>query len=253
MQSLKDNLEITFVSTVPGLTSIPECLPQSTKKFIPEWWKKLPYTVPRDNFSFPGVLAGVTIKACPAFPEYFSQGVVLPMWTDTLLRYNEKESIWTWKTSDPIFAWDVHSSKQLTDHKKPVYQGKTSPFVFKAISPWRAITPPGVSLYQFPVFYDFNEDFSVLPGIIRTDVWHTLNQQVLFHSSKEEIFIKRGTPFVHYIPFVRQDTVLNIRDADTKDTQIFSDLDRLISTKFIPNKQYVNLLKNSKESELDNE
>jgi hypothetical protein len=56
---------------------------------------------------------------------------------------------------------------------------------------------------QLPMFYNFNGDFSVMPGVIDTDIHHIINQQVVYHGDGEEIFIKKGTPIAQYIPFKR--------------------------------------------------
>ena len=241
---VEDTLQITFVSDIKGLNNVPECIPKLTQKFVPNWWKDMPLKTPNPSPTFDLYENNFhTIKACPSYPEYFSQGVIVPMWVDTILSYDDKSGSWKWQTSDSSFKWDIHQPEQLTVHKKPNYQGHEAPFVFKAISPWRIITQPGVSVYQFPVFYEFNSDFSVLPGIIRTDQWHQINQQVLFHSKNKEIYIKRGTPFVHYIPFFRTRTELKHRDATSDDVKLFADRDMLVSTKFPGNNEYLNQTK----------
>ena len=133
MQNLKDSIDITFVSTVPGLTSIEECLPQSAQKVIPDWWKTVPYTtlkLDRDSTINPKP----TVKACPAIPEYFSQGIILPMWCDVYLKYSKETDVWFWETSDNRFTWDTHGKHQLVDYKIPSYQGKNSSIVCNLIS-----------------------------------------------------------------------------------------------------------------------
>lgn len=242
----KEKPTITFVSVVKGLNSVQECLPKPTQKFIPNWWKEIPLSYPNPSSEFDSHLTTIpTIKACPSYPEYFSQGAILPMWTDTILKYDDDTKTWKWAVADPKFTWSNHTTEQLTKYKKPSYQGHEAPFIFKAISPWRIITPPGVSVYQFPVFYDFNPDFSVLPGILRTDVWHQTNQQVLFHSKNKEIFIKRGTPFVHYIPFFRDKFFFESREETLDDARLFTELDINHSTKFSGSNEYINMQKRS--------
>jgi hypothetical protein len=239
-----NKLKMTFVCDSPGLTSIPECLPQPMQKFVPNWWKNIPYSFESDSSEYkdsPAVHNIPTVKACPSYPDYFSQGYVLPMWCDTILKYDEDTKTWGVKVSDPSFSWEIHTSKQFTYYKKPIYQGNTASIIFKTISPWKIITPPGVSILQLPVFYEFNSDFSVLPGIIKTDIFHQANHTVLFHSSKKEIYIERGTPFVHYIPFVREKSKMNFREITNKDQKRFEKIHRTIKTKFIGNKQYLNL------------
>jgi len=192
---------IEFFSTVPGLYDIEETRPQPAQKFIPDWWKNLPKQKP-----FP---AQQTVRVCPSFPDYFSQGFILPMWADTTIASNSFTGDWAWaqgrQDKDNPFSIDLHPKEQYTDFVTPIYQGEIGASVFKLVSPWQVITPKGWSVLQLPLFYHFNKDWSVLPGIINTDVHHQINQQIMMHGdgNAKEIIIKRGTPFVQYIPFKR--------------------------------------------------
>ncbi len=181
--------KIQFISTVEGLETIEECLPKPAKHFIPKWFKDIPNSDP------------MTVKVCPSFPDYFSQGYVIPMWSDTQL-INDVNG-WSWKTSTDKFTWSVHENFQFLNYTKANFSGSDSQFVFKANCPWRIITPPGWSVLQLPLFYHFNKKWSVLPGIIDTDIHHEINQQVLYHGNGEPVSIACGDPFVLYIPFKR--------------------------------------------------
>ena len=209
---------IQFISTVPGLADIEECQPKPTNKFIPEWWKNMPAHIEKGK---PHI--GLTAKSCPALPDYFSQGYVIPMWVDTILQYDKESNVLQWKTgrSGNPFKWDYHPNEQFLNYVTPEVRGVEATVAFKAVCPWRIITPPGYSVFQMPLFYNFNQQFSVLPGVISTDVHHELNQQVLYYGNGEEIYIKRGEPFVQYIPFKRTKYDMTIRDADEKDSKLF--------------------------------
>ena len=219
--------KIQFISTVEGLESIEECLPRPAKHFIPEWFKDIPSQVED----------AVTVKYCPSFPDYFSQGYILPMWTDTKLTYNADS--WAWGTSTNKFTWSIHKNHQFINYAKVKFNGSDSQFVFRADCPWRIVTPPGWSVLQLPLFYHFNKDYSVLPGIIDTDIHHEINQQVLYHGNGGTVDIACGDPFVLYIPFKRSNklkheifyqTEKNKRDFSGKDLRFFQ--------KFKPNGAY---------------
>jgi hypothetical protein len=60
-----------------------------------------------------------------------------------------------------------------------------------------------------------------MPGIIDTDVWHEINQQILYFGNGKEIFIKKGTPLAHYLPFKRIESTLEIREQTEKDNLYF--------------------------------
>jgi hypothetical protein len=142
--------KIEFISLIDGLENIDECRPKPAKNFIPQWFKDIPSSKPG------------TVKDCPSFPDYFSIGYVLPMWTDVNLRFNrssENEIDWNWGTPDETFIMESHGNQQFIDYVKPTFNGVDGQFVFKALCPWRMFTPPGWSVLQLPLFYNFNKEF----------------------------------------------------------------------------------------------
>ena len=246
MEEELDKPLIQFVSTVPGLSEVDESRPKPTQKFIPEWWKKTPLlSHPMESYFDKEIVN--TVRGCPSFPDYFSQGYVVPMWTDSVLRYDKKTNEWNWLTKNKNFDWELHPNQQLGPHMVPTSLGKLGYAVFKAICPWRLITPPGYSVWQLPMFYELNQDFTVLPGVIRSDGWSHINQQVLLHTDKEELFIKRGTPLAQYIPFKRSSFDLEVRDATEEDKKLFLKHDMHVTTKFIGSKEYIHLTKEIEE------
>lgn len=217
--------KIQFISTVEGLESIEECLPRPAKHFIPKWFKDIPNSEP------------VTVKICPSFPDYFSQGYIIPMWCDTEIKSNGDD--WGWHTSSTKFSWDTHANKQFLNYTKAGFNGVESQFVFKANCPWRVITPPGWSVLQLPLFYHFNQEWSVLPGVIDTDIHSEINQQVLYHGDGKEVKINVGDPFVLYIPFKRSNKINHEVSFRTKEEQKRFNREALnLTKKFFPNGHY---------------
>ena len=187
---------IKFVSKIKGLELIEDCVPKPATKFIPSWFKNIPvFTQPRDP---------KTVRQCPSFPDFFSSGYIVPMWMDSILSYDKIMDRWSTEHSG-IVDWTIHGNSQFLDYTEVNVFGSEASFVFKAECPWFIITPPGYSVLQLPVFYHFNKDWSVLPGIIDTDIHHEINQQVLYHGEGKDVLIPRGAPFVMYIPYKRED------------------------------------------------
>lgn len=210
---MNKKLTIKFVSTVPGLETLEDVRPVPAREFYPKWWREMPF---HDKQS-----GSYTAKSCPAFPDFFSQGFILPMWADTTLEYDPKTTGYRWEVREGLpYKWDIHPNSQFIDHVKKVsFQGSAAQSVFKTESPWKIITPKGYSVLQVPLFYHFNNDFSVLPGIIKSDSYHGANHQVLVHGENKKSFeIKRGTPFVQYIPIKREEFELDVHYA-TDDEQ----------------------------------
>ena len=226
----KKSDKIQFISTVEGLESVEECLPKPAKHFVPKWFKDIPSASP------------MSVKMCPSFPDYFSQGYIIPMWSDVKLKYVKETMQWNWQTTIDKFPWDIHSNNQFIDHTRPTFSGVEGQFVFKAYCPWKIITPPGWSVLQLPLFYHFNQELSIMPGIIDTDIHHDINQQVLYHGDGKEIKINRGDPFVLYIPFKRSNKLKHeIRYQTEKDKKIFEIQKLNILSYFKPNGYYKKL------------
>lgn len=221
--------KIEFISTVPGLEDIEDCRPKPAKSFLPKWFKDIPS-------STPGIS---TVKVCPSFPDYFSLGYIVPMWADTQLFFNAENGDYTWNTTTPEFKWDIHGRAQFLEYAPASLNGVKANFVFKSICPWRVITPKGWSVLQLPLFYHFNQKWSIMPGVVDTDIHHEINQQVLYHTDSEQVDISRGEPFVLYVPFKRKDKLdLEVKAMTQEYAKIFRRNDLDIGTKFPPNGIY---------------
>lgn len=236
----KEKPEISFVCTMPGLEQIEECRPVSAQKMSPGWWRKMPQ---KDLLT-----DSTTAKKCPGIVDHMTSGYIIPMWADVKLTYSKSLDRWS------VFSglngesnqWEGHGNGQFKNHADAHYFGKDVSFVFKAISPWNIITKPGWSVYQMPLFYHFDNRFAVMPGVIDTDIHHIVNQQVMYFGDEEEVVIKRGTPFVQYIPFRRQSVKSEIRAASESDLKKF-ELDRLrYFTKFLNTGEYRSMQKGRK-------
>lgn len=212
----KEEPIISFVSTVPGLTELEEVLPRKSSEFIPKWWKDMP-RISNDEYKAP------TAKICPSFTDYFSQGYIVPAWSDFELTYNKESDLWSadFPSSNYYegkYSWGIHSNNQFLNHADFKFQGQSPSMVFKGDSPWKVITKPGWSVMQLPLFYHFDNPLTALPGIIDTDIMHDLNIQMLYYGEGETIKIKRGEPLAQYIPFKRnKDISFEIREQDEND------------------------------------
>lgn len=218
--------KIEFFCTAEGLETIQECLPKPSKAYIPEWFKNIPANV------------DATVRKCPSFPDYFSQGYIIPMWQDVIVRYTQGIDQWgvrAYEIGDqPVTnAFSIHGNEQMINYVSPWLNGVKANFVFKFNSPWRIITPPGWSVLQLPLFYHFNDKFSVLPGVIDSDIAHEINMQVLYHTDDEEVFIERGTPMAMYIPFKRENKLdLEVRYQTPEDERKMKIIKTKMNTKF---------------------
>lgn len=198
----KEELKVEFWTSVPGLSKIQDLTPKKQSSMLPEWWKNSKY----DEKS---------IKRCPSFPQVFSTSYVIPMWCDTEFTRRGNEILW--RTPANSFTWTFHTNDQFLDNAPDHVKNKFS-IVAKAICPWRIKTPKGYSMYQLPAYWHFNKNFTLVPGIIDTDYYHEVNQQVLLSLEDGESFIlQRGEPLAIYFPFKREKFDLEVREQNQED------------------------------------
>jgi len=198
---MKKNNKIIFTTDIEGLYEQEDLHPQPAINYMPDWYKNLPTDIKRDNTFISKVIPNMkTVKLCPSFAEVFREGYVMLAPCDYYFRL-EKNGYWNWQTPDTEIKCDVHEDEQFIQH----INNKVAKKVFKLINPWYGITPKGWSIRQVPLFYDFNEDWQIAYGILNTDVEHELNQQLIYTSKSNEIFIKRGTPLNYIVPFNRKE------------------------------------------------
>ena len=208
------NVKIEFFTNSEPLLASTDIHPKPSKSYIPQWFKDIPSHASLNNNFEDTVYPSVrSIKTCPAIPDFFSQGYIVPMWADTTLKYVKEDDTWWYRCGimeSNSYKIEPHGNQQYLDHAPANFLGNAADFVFKFVCPWQLRTPPGYSVFQIPLFYHFIDDFSVMPGVIDTDIWHDIHQQVVYHGKGKEIFIPRGTPLVQYIPFKREKQDLSV-------------------------------------------
>ena len=187
--------EIKFVNLQPELINKPAQQPKPYKEFLPEWWRQIPT---RHN----DVL---TIRRCPGITDFFSNMYVIPMWTDLGIQFDKDVNHLRLrhKESDTFPIWEMHDPKQLIDHTNIFIGDRPVETVVKIVSPWNIITPKGYSVLQIPLFYNFEPNYTLLPGIFDTDIYHEINVPFLLHSNNKEIEFNEGQPLLAFIPFKR--------------------------------------------------
>lgn len=222
--SKKSSTRIQIVATHEGMIDDKAIQPRPANKFIPSWWKSVPLYADTEYFS--SIRKTKTVKTCPSFAHYFSKGFVVPAWCDMTITFNEESQefyIATGNLSSPYLI-DLHPKNQFLEFADYSPFNIKTTAVFKLICPWRIITPNGWSVLQLPMFYENNREWSIMPGIIDTDVHHEINQQLAYTGSMKEIFIAKGEPLALYIPFKRNKEVYEIRQMSKKDNRRFAAL-----------------------------
>ena len=171
-----------------------------------------------------------TVRRCPGIIDFFKLGYVVPLWCDLYINIKE-DGTFNWRTPHKRFYFEWHQQWQFKVHlNKEVQQGIK--VVLKAYCPWFAKTPKNVSLLQLPMSYHYDSRFSLLPGIIRTDVHHFINQQLVIHN-EGEILIPKGTPLGMYVPIRRENYNLIVRQETKEDYKRLKRSSYLLKSKFL--------------------
>ncbi len=218
-----DEPRIEFFTEVEAL---PEVVPvEPGSKMIPDWWRRTPAGAANTD---PRVEAG-TVKVCPAFPDFYAAGYVVPAWCDFIFDFNDGQP--RARTSAPdLFSLSFHAADQFLSHAPPAARAAVVT-VLKLNCPWFVRTSPGYSVLQLPVVYEFDPRFSVMPGSIRSDVHHTINQQVMIHR-KDSFVVERGTPLAMYVPYERRRPEFSVGDATPEQVRALKKSALEIETKF---------------------
>ena len=208
------------------IDTLPEVVPiQHGARMLPSWWKQLPSTMPNHD---PRLDTG-TAKICPAFPDFYSSGYVVPLWCDLIFDYNNGNV--RARTSAPdLFSVSFHSNDQFLNFAPP-HVRETTVVVMKLECPWYVRTSPGYSVLQMPMFYEFDRRFTTMAGSIRSDTHHEMNQQLMVHV-KESFVLERGTPISMYIPYKRERFKLDVREATAEFVRAMQKSQLNIMTKF---------------------
>ena len=218
----KDNPKVTFFTEVEGLIESSPIVP--LRNHMPEWFKSLKPDLD---------VVSSTVKRCPSFIDFFKKGYVVNMWCDLYLNIKKttKGNVkFEWRTPDEQFEFHTHPNNQFIDHIPKHIREKTL-FVLKPVCPWNVKTEKGYSLYQFPMYYSYNPIFEVLPGIVNSDIYYSINQQMCI-TQEGEYIIEKGTPLAAYIPFKREKFELEMKMIDDTLKHKLTVEKRFIKSKF---------------------
>lgn len=191
--------EILIVPEHNRLSRVPPLL---GSQYLPEWFQQLPK-------------GKGSLRRCQGTYDYITFGFTLRAWTDIYVRPSVNGKTVECK----VAQWDADKKMELktqgfhyqTTGQCPFTENRTlkeSDFP-KIVSPWRFVTPKGISLMSLPVWHEANPNYSIVPGIVHTDFYHQIHL-VLNVLTDKEFVIKEGTPVQHMIPIRRKDNFKKI-------------------------------------------
>ena len=147
-----------------------------------------------------------SLRKCAGTIDFLSAGVTLPAWTNFRFR-PDGNGTWEYGADEfspeagianiSGFGYESTGECPMTSVRKL----ETGQYP-KIVNPWRFETAPGWSTMILPVYWEPNENYTVVPAVVHTDFYHLAN--VVLNITTDRAFgIKHGTPLVQLVPFKR--------------------------------------------------
>lgn len=207
-------MPISFNVQSQSLIDDPRLCPKPAVEVLPDWKRSIPAKAERDGQK------GRTARTCPAMDDYLHLGFIIPLWTDIRLERvsvdgagraeSDPEGPYIrWQTAHGAFPLEFHGHEQI-EGAEPLEPTCSIKQLVKPICPWLVETPPGWSILVLPLYLQERHNklpLQPLPGVINTDHWHQIHAPCRWEHVQPVMEIRAGTPFMHIIPFRRNDAL----------------------------------------------
>lgn len=190
--------------------------PVNANRMLPDWWKKM------KRFHDPMMPeeAG-NIKNCPAVRDILTQGIVIPAWTWIKFNQTKNGLVVTSGHDGRIEGWEAtghHTQNQIenTSVTELLIGG-----AIKLNCPWLIKTEENIQTMFFDPFYNEKDrPFRLLPGVVRTDVYHNINFPMEIYPRLDigdMLIIEEGTPLITLLPVAVDKVKLNLKEQTSRD------------------------------------
>ena len=221
LQDLKlffSNEIIEFYCHQDSVGTLPEPIP--AYKNIPEWWRKLAPTDPKEKDMFGS--PGFTAKKCMPLLDVHSLGYIIPLQGDIGVKTNIDRSIIKIHNPPGLKIAEFHSKGQLG--------GFGGADAVKFINRWIIKTAPGWSTLFIPPINAFNPHFTCLGGLVDTDKYpKEVNFPAIWHTGNFDDMLRAGTPLVTAIPIKRNSfpKTPKIRKITEKEIKVIAIMEKI--------------------------
>ena len=144
------------------------------------------------------------MKLCFGFVELYKRGVIIPHWTDLMIKVKKEGYQYVYAAGDEPGS---HGPQQYNNAFKDYHN-------IKLLSPWILKEKSGLSFLEMGAVWN-NDDLNLLflPGINRFDIHSQTNINVMLPIKEQEytITIPIGRPLAHIIPLT-QDVDIEYRN-----------------------------------------
>lgn len=180
---------------------------EHAKKYIPQWWKKLPAALPNPNQS--SDINAPTMRGCAGFIDYYRTGMIIPLWSETIVEVGEIGS-----TFMRVAMADTYSDAiQHPTGQRGDYLNEREYSHVKFNSPWHIEINTAIPFIMLKPIWNFDNpvEFILPPGRLNFYYQHASNINVFFKREKTTTILNldAGIPMAHLIP--QTDRELDIR------------------------------------------
>jgi len=163
--------------------------------YTPEWFKKLPGPNKLINKNKEVAPPLLSMKTCNGLTDYFSQGFVIPLWSDVNFEVNE-EGV-RYQFADCCSVCEFHSPKQYEGYIKD----NTHEHI-KMNPPWHLRCNSNINFLFSKVDWHFDElkEIYIPSGVLnfKHNSFPAIN--MFLPKSNSIISLKYGQPLIHLIP-----------------------------------------------------
>ena len=179
----------------------------NSKSNLPDWFRRIQK-------------GSMSLRSCSGVSDFLELGITITAWSNFRFIPRPEHNVWDVHV-DPFnpaidygykpaggFIFEQTGLCPMTSIRK--IEKMSYP---KLITPWRIQTAPGWSTLMLPIYYEENENYSILPAVVNTDYYQIAN--VVFNvKTDSEFVVRQGTPLVQLIPLQRKNDFKKIHFAD---------------------------------------
>tara|TARA_B110000503_G_scaffold40341_1_gene66261 strand:+ start:4489 stop:5145 length:657 start_codon:yes stop_codon:yes gene_type:complete len=157
-----------------------------------------------------------TVKHCMPVMDYINSGYII---------YNA----WEYSLEEKMLGFtkglEIESMNPRPERRRispSVFAGtalpaksRASKAYFKIETDYKIVTPPGYSCLVMQPFYDFTEDYTIMPAVIDTDKYDYVISAVGY-VNKPKIVIPPGARILQVIPFKREEWNMSIKEDNLR-------------------------------------
>lgn len=166
--------------------------PMLARKFIPDWWKKIPLHRETDMPGYPKMPVA-TLRDCPAINGILKEGIIFPAWAEMHIKVDSGGNTFTHTVPDYIQTGS-HDHRDWQFHK-PNMQ------LIKFTSPWCLTEETGVNFVWIKPDWHHEDPLAYwgIPGIIEYKYQHACLNNIMVKMDTK-LKIPAGLPWLQLIP-----------------------------------------------------